>query len=176
MGKYWIKDEKRWYGGCIALDGRTVFNPTEVQLIAAGYEEEEEKPYVPTLEEVKARKIAEIEAYDMSEAVNGFILNGATVWLDKATRVGLMNSLNCEKAAGRTETTLWLDTTALTLNIDLALQLLAGVELYALACYNVTALHKAAVEVLESVEAVETYDHTAGYPERPTINTQSEGV
>ena len=44
------------------------------------------------LEEAKSEKIAEITDYDTSDKVNGFMLNGLLVWLDKATRVGLMNS------------------------------------------------------------------------------------
>ena len=171
MNIYYTKDGKRWYGGRITLNGRTVFNPSHEQLLAAGYEAHEEQPHVPTLDEVKARKIAEIDAYDTSEAVNGFVLDGAPVWLDKATRVGLMNSLNCEKAAGRTETTLWLGTTPITLSVDTAVTMLSELELYALACYNVTAAHKAAVGALETIEAVEAYDHTQDYPDRPRLST-----
>ena len=36
--------------------------------------------------------LEKITDWDTSSAVNGFILNGERVWLDKATRVGLMNS------------------------------------------------------------------------------------
>ena len=52
------------------------------------------------LEEAKAEKIAEITAYDTSDKVNGFMLNGLLVWLDKATRVGLMNSTTIAKEYG----------------------------------------------------------------------------
>lgn len=169
--KYYTKDGKRWTGGSIVLNGRRVFNPSHEQLIAAGYELLEEQPYVPTLDEIKARKIAEIDAYDTSEAVNAFMLDGNPVWLDKATRVGLMNSLNCEKDAGREETTLWLGTTPIMLPVDTAVTMLSELELYALACYNVTASHKAAVGAFETIEAVNAYDHTQGYPDRPRFST-----
>lgn len=168
------KDNKgeRWRGGKISLAGRVVFNPTHEQLLAAGYEAVEVAPHVRTLEEAKAQKLAEIDAYDTSSSVNGFMLDGVPVWLDKATRVGLMNSLNCEKGAGRTETTLWLGSWSMTLPVERAMVLLASVELYALGCFNRTAAHKAAVERLETVEAVEAYDHTAGYPEMLVISTE----
>ena len=52
--------------------------------------------------------LAEIEKLDTSSAVNGFMLNGQRVWLDKATRVGLMNSTSIAKAMGQPTTTLWL--------------------------------------------------------------------
>lgn len=172
--KYYTKDGRRYYGGSIILDDRRIFNPTEEQLLVAGYEAHEQQPYVPTVEETKARKLAEIDSYDTSPAVNSFTLNGATVWLDKATRVGLMNSLNCEKAAGRDTTTLWLGTTPITLNVERAMQLLSAVELYALECFGVTASHKAAVEALDTIEAVEAYDYTTGYPDKLDINTTNE--
>ena len=48
----------------------------------------------------KKAKIAEIAAYDTSDKVNGFMLNGLLVWLDKETRVGLMNSTTIERDLG----------------------------------------------------------------------------
>lgn len=128
-------------------------------------------PYVPTLEEVKTKKIQEITQYDLSPDVNSFKLNGMDVWLDKATRVGLMNSTQIEKAAGHEDTTLWLGNISLTINCDLAIGLLSQLELYALECYNVTAEHKANVEKLESKEEVEAYDYKSGYPEKLNLST-----
>lgn len=84
-----------------------------------------------------------------------------------------MNSLSCEKDAGREVTTLWLDTTPITLAVELAIALLSALELYALECFNVTAQHKANVEALDSIEAVEAYDYTAGYPQRLSFNLNS---
>lgn len=116
------------------------------------------------LEQVKADKIAEITDYDTSSAVNGFMLNGLLVWLDKATRVGLMNSTTIAKAAGQESTTLWLGGVKLVVDCDKAIQLLSALEMYALECFNVTASHKAAVNELNSIEDVEAYDYKAGYP------------
>lgn len=111
-------------------------------------------------------KVTEIEAYDTSDKVNGFILNGMTVWLDKATRVGLMNSTTIAKAAGQQTTTLWLKGIKLVVDCDKAIQLLSALEMYALECFNVTAAHKKAVEDMESVEEVEAFDVTADYPQQ----------
>ena len=116
------------------------------------------------LEEAKAEKIAEITAYDTSDKVNGFILNGLLVWLDKATRVGLMNSTNIAKAAGQQTTTLWLGGAKLVVGCDKAIQLLSALEMYALECFNVTASHKAAVGELKTIEDVNVYDYKTGYP------------
>lgn len=117
-----------------------------------------------TLEEAKEMLLAEIDAYDKSSAVNGFALNGAVVWLDKATRVGLMNSTSITKAMGQPTTTLWLDESKMEVPCDTAIQLLSALEMYALECFNVTAAHKKAVSELSSIEEAEKYDITAGYP------------
>ena len=116
------------------------------------------------LEQAKVDKIAEIAAYDTSDKVNGFILNGLLVWLDKATRVGLMNSTTIAKAAGKQTTTLWLGGLKLVVDCDKAIQLLSALEMYALECFNVTASHKQAVSELTTIEEVEAYDYKAGYP------------
>lgn len=116
------------------------------------------------LEQAKAEKIAEIAAYDTSDKVNGFILNGLLVWLDKATRVGLMNSTTIAKATGKQTTTLWLGGLKLVVDCDKAIQLLSALEMYALECFNVTASHKQAVSELTTIEEVEAYDYKSGYP------------
>ena len=118
------------------------------------------------LEEAKTEKITEITAYDTSDKVNGFMLNGLLVWLDKATRVGLMNSTTIAKAAGQETTTLWLKGIKLVVDCDKAIQLLSALEMYALECFNVTAAHKKAVSEFDNIEAVLTYDYKSGYPEK----------
>ena len=114
--------------------------------------------------------LAEIEKHDMSPAVNGFILNGEHVWLDKATRVGLMNSTSIAKAMGQATTTLWLGDVKLVVECDKAIQMLSALEMYALECFNVTAVHKKAVAEMSTVEEVLAYDYTAGYPEVLMMN------
>ena len=109
--------------------------------------------------------LAEIEKHDTSSAVNGFMLNGQRVWLDKATRVGLMNSTSIAKAMGQPTTTLWLGDAKLVVECDKAIQLLSALEMYAMECFNVTAAHKKAVSEMSTVEEVLAYDYTAGYPE-----------
>lgn len=114
--------------------------------------------------------LEKITEWDTSEAVNGFILNGQRVWLDKATRVGLMNSTTIAKGMGQATTTLWLGDVKLVVECDKAIQLLSALEMYALECFNVTAAHKKAVTEMGTVEEVLGYDYTAGYPEVLTMN------
>lgn len=143
-----------------AIPDNLVVVPYSTYLI----ESNKEKYKGMTVEEAKEKLIAEITAYDTSSSVNGFMLNGLLVWLDKATRVGLMNSTNIAKAAGRQTTTLWLKGIKLVVDCDKAIQLLSALEMYALECFNVTASHKAAVNELKSIEEVEVYDYKTGYP------------
>ncbi len=114
----------------------------------------------------KEMVLRNITAHDASSSVNSFTLNGASVWLDKATRVGLMNSTTIAKSMGSGATTLWLGEAKLEVECDKAIQLLSALEMYALECFNVTAAHKKAVSGLESVEEVLAYDFTEGYPGR----------
>lgn len=163
----WIKDGV-FADMTMEIEGRMVSNPTDDMLRKAGYE-----PYVPSDAELlalaKEAKTAEIERYDTSEAVNGFKLNGTVFWLDKATRVGLMNSTTIAKGMGSETTDLWLGETRLTIDCDKVIRLLGGIEMYALECFNVTARHKAEVNDLETVAEVEAYDVAEGYPEQLEI-------
>lgn len=118
------------------------------------------------LREAIEAKIAEIDAYDKSSAVNQFYLNDIPCWLDRDTRVSLMNSTNIVKASGQESTVLWLNGQVLTIPCDTAIALLGQLEIYALACYNRTAEHKANVSNLTNVNSVKAYDHTTGYPEK----------
>ena len=114
----------------------------------------------------KTSMLAEITAYDASSSVNSFLLNGMEVWLDKATRVGLMNSTTIAKNMGQEKTTLWLGSYQLEVDCDKAIQLLSALEMYALECFNVTAAHKKSVSELDNIEEVLTYDYKSGYPEK----------
>ena len=118
------------------------------------------------LSAAKTTMLAEITAYDSSSSVNSFLLNGMEVWLDKATRVGLMNSTTIAKSMGQQKTTLWLGSYQLEVECDKAIQLLSALEMYALECFNVTAAHKKAVSELDNIDGVLTYDYKSGYPDK----------
>lgn len=135
-------------------------------MIRVDFQLEEE---ITPLELAKKRVLRDIEDYDSSDNVNSFYLNGIKVWLNKDTRVGLMNSLTIERNAGKEQSTLWFNNICITINCDAAIQMLSALELYALTCYNVTAEHKVAVEELTSLTDVEEYDYTSGYPQKLTF-------
>ena len=150
----------------VRKNGMQTFNPTEAQILADGWEIYERPIYTPTLEDIKARKVDEILAYDSSEAVNEFTIGGQSVWLDKATRAGLLLRFEAESKVGREQTTLWNDGVSYTLPLVDAMQMLIALELYASECYDNTQRHLAEVSKLESIEEVESYDYTIGYPNK----------
>ena len=129
------------------------------------------EPYEPTLDDLKRDKIAEIIAYDSSDAVNGFLLDGFKIWLDKETRVGLINLINRQVIEKRTNTTLWFNGVNFTLPCEVALDMLTKLEVYAGDCFNVTEQHKYNVNEVKSKEDVLRYDFTVGYPEILTLKT-----
>ena len=122
-----------------------------------------------TLEKAKKEKLEAILAYDTSSDVNGFMLNGNKVWLDKGTRVGLMNSIQITRDMGQDTTTLWFDGYKLEVRCDMAIMLLSSLEMYAMECFNVTEAHKKAVSELTTIEEVEAYDYKTGYPKQLDI-------
>lgn len=107
-----------------------------------------------------------IDYFDSSEAVNSFIFNGVPLWLDKATRVGLVNLVN----SSSDNVTIALGNQIITIPVDTAKQFLAQLEVYAGKCYVNTARHKIAINDLKTIDDVINYDYTTGYPEKLTIN------
>ena len=123
------------------------------------------------LQVVKNYVIEKIDEYDQSSNVNSFTLNGVSgVWLDKATRVGLMNSTTIQKNAGIENSVLWIDNICLTINVDLIIKLLGVLEVYALGCFNTTAEHKKKILDMTKIDDVINYDFTTDYPEHPNFS------
>lgn len=117
--------------------------------------------------EVAKQAVSEaILAHDSSNAVNEFTLQGAPMWLDKATRSGLKLRLEAERETGKESTTLWYGAKAVTLPVTTAMVMLNRLEIYASECYDVTQGHLAQVAMLDSVEEVLGYNIEVGYPEK----------
>lgn len=116
------------------------------------------------VESWKAIRKLQIEGHDKTDNVNRFYLEGIPLWLDKATRVGLVNSISAEKRDGCKITDLWFGNIMVQLSVEDALDKLDKVELYAKNCYNVTAKHIAEIEQLNHLQELQQYDITADYP------------
>lgn len=113
-------------------------------------------------------KLIGVEGFAKSDAVKSFDVNGNPVWLDSEARASIAKAVADKRAAGRTETTLYLGGTGYKMDLDKADEILRGVEIYASDCYEATENHKAAIAALPD-EELEAYDYTSNYPERPSF-------
>ena len=117
----------------------------------------------------KREVLSAISTYDASDSVNTLVVNGQRGWLDKATRVGLMNGVGVAKSCGLERMSLWIDGREYVMDVERLEELLVKVEVYAMGCYNVTAGHRRAVDGLKTLEAVLGYDFKAGYPQMVSV-------
>ena len=172
--KQYINDKGEFAASSMMIDGRMVSNPTEEMLVKAGYHEYEEPD--KTLEEVKAEKVAEIDSYDRSDAVNSFTLGGTEMWLSFDERARIRQSIDAYRNEGRTEMTKWFNGKAFTFTLDTWQTMLDKLSVYASEALNVTERHKAEVSALTSIEAVEGYDYKTGYPEKLSLTTSDTAI
>ena len=133
-----------------------------------GEKPDEEPPVeMPTdIDMAKAAKIAEIAAYSDSDAVNSLTFNGIKTWLTPNVRANYLVSLDAAELLGETDITFVVEDVQASLPIKQVRLLLAKIQRYADACFIVTERHKIAVKALRTVEEVEAYDYTTGYPEK----------
>ena len=94
------------------------------------------------------------------------------MWLDAQTRQTLRTSIDAYIATGIEQVTKWFGGQQFTFPTRVWLAMLNALEVYAAEALNVTEAHKAAVMALDSVEAVENYDFTQGYPVVMNFNEQ----
>lgn len=130
---------------------------------------------IPILKDIKKEILSLQKEYDKSAEVNSFTINGRRAWLDKATRVGLINSITTEKNKGLTNTTLWFDKICINVDIDKAFDILNDIEMYAIACNNNTRKHLAEISNIATLEDLIAYDITADYPKQLEIEIDDYG-
>lgn len=78
----------------------------------------------------------------------------------------MRQSLIALKAEGIETFTYWLGLTPITMPVAKFEGILNAVEVYALKCFNVTAQHKGNIMPITTLEEMDAYDITAGYPEK----------
>lgn len=163
-------------GKVLKIDGRQIINPSEEQILAAGYVEYvPPTPTEPTEEELladaKSRKLSDLHEYDNSSEVNDCIIvyQGEEIhyWANKTERNDLKNAVRDCVAMGRNEYRLDLRDKgiSITLLCELLLQMMAALEVYAIDCYNKTTDHRFAIEACTTEEDVDSYEFRGvGYP------------
>ncbi len=154
--------------GVIRIENKTIYNPTEEQILAAGYFE-----YIPviTLEQVRETKLDDLITYDKSSSVNEFMFGDNGYWIPLELRTSLLTmSIPACEAANQENIYLSHEGLSLTLPIETAKQMLLQLEFYAKQCWDNTASHRQAINALTTKEEIEAYDFTTGYPEKLTFN------
>lgn len=162
-----------------------IINPSEEQLINAGYVEfmppvKEEPTEEELLRKAKEEKLKRLYEYDESKSVNVcYIRYGGqsiSYWADKHERDALKSAVRDYIALGKTEYRLDLREMgfSITLPCELLLQMLAALEVYATECYNKTTDHEFAIKALTTKDEMEAYDFTVGYPEKLVFNLDGE--
>ena len=165
--KRYVNDKGEYVTSSMMIGGRMVSNPTEEMLIEAGYHEYVEP--AKTISDCKADKLAEITAYDASEAVNSFTLGGTDMWLSFDERARIRQSIDAYRGEGKTEMSKWFGGKGFRYTLDEWEAMLNKLSVYASEALNVTESHKAEVEALTDVEAVKSYDVSKGYPDKLSL-------
>ena len=179
MKRYYKEENgiKIWFNGVLKVDGRQIINPSEEQLLAAGWVEYiPPMPSEPTAEELlaqaKNQKVNELIAFDSSEDVNNCVIvyQGHTLhyWANKDERNDLKNAVRDCISMGRDIYRLDLRDKGISiyLSCELLLRMMAALEIYAIDCFNKTTDHEFAIKACGTFEEVEAYDYKVGYPDK----------
>lgn len=118
----------------------------------------------PLLFDLKNILLSLQKEYDNSHEINCFKINNKIVWLDKTTRISILDYLNREKSNIET-TTIWFNNFYIEIEVNKAITLLKSVDRYAKQCFDNTHKHYIEINQLETIEDCLQYDITAGYPD-----------
>lgn len=169
MMKYFkeIEGQKVMFSGVLIMGDRQVINPTHEQMLEAGWEVYDDTPSEEELLQLAIdRKIAEIDAYNSSSAIDSFSVGGVDMWIDFEERQRLHTSVKCYRSMGSLTMVKWFNGQKFEFPLEIWEQMLNALGVYASEALNATEKHKVAVRALKSVEDVEAYDYTQGYPEK----------
>ena len=108
--------------------------------------------------------LSAIAAYDASDSVNAFILDGQRGWLDKDTRMGLRQNIADRKLGGLSNIIIWVNGKPHSMTLERAENFLRKVEDYAYTCKAVTYQHKVNVKNLTTLNDILQYNYTKDYP------------
>ena len=124
--------------------------------------------YTPDpVEEAKNAKLNELTVYDSGSNINDFTVNGEMhAWFTPEQRSNYRNSIDAAKLLGIDNLSVFIGDTLVTIPTTSAEQMLAAIQLYADQCFITTRQHKAAIEILDTIEGINNYDFTVGYPSK----------
>lgn len=174
-----IDGKRIWFRNILFVGDRQIINPTEEQILEAGYVEyvykEPELTEEQKLTNAINSVIQKINEWDSSSAVNNCVIiyqeQELPYWASKAERNDLKAAIKDYINAGKENYRLDLRDLGIAVSIpcETLLNMLSALEVYAIDCYNKTTDHIFAVRALTSIEEIELYDYTVGYPETLTF-------
>ena len=126
--------------------------------------------YDEATEYEKQNLLRRIEEYGDSDEVNHFIINNEKVWIARDLRVSLKNKIQVEKESGYSETSIWLNDKQYNINVDIALDFLRQLELYAIQCFNNTQTLLSEAKQLTLRSEINNFDIKKGYPKILNFN------
>lgn len=177
MKTYYNPTTKEWYyeGHSITRPVEGGFfsgYPTEEQLLEWGFEEYIVPAPTPEelLEQARNQKLYELREYDSSPVVNSFNLFGEDMWIAPDERSNYMLTLEGAKRLGISEITFL----GHNVPVDDVLHMLDAINVYAMQCVGVTDAHRKVINELTTIEDIEAYDFTVGYPEKLVFSNEEE--
>lgn len=155
-------------------DDKQCINPTEEMVIEDGWIKLtiNEPTAEELLQQAKNNKIKELKQYDSSYKVNECTINYQNqilhYWSDREERSVLKGVIKDFINVGKTEYRLDLRDLGISiwLPCEILLHMLEQLEIYAAECYNKTSDHIYNINALTSVEDINSYDFTVGYPDK----------
>lgn len=150
----------------------TIVTSYDKEAIDAAYSEWKNHQEERAIVKAKEAKEAEINEYDVSDNVNGFILKHGNTeipyWLSAQKRGQLMQGVKAVKDNGGTTYRLDIreQNTYFDIDCDKLIDMLVKLENYAVECYNVTSAHLLSVKLLTRLSDITAFDITANYPEK----------
>lgn len=128
---------------------------------------EDENPELSELERAQRDAINTIVLYDLSNAVNSFILNNQIeTWFSVEQRLNYKQSVEAAKLLGEDTLEFLVEGMPFSISINNAEYMLAQIQRYADKCFMVTEQHKFNIKSLTDIEEINNYNYTVGYPEK----------
>ena len=173
--RYYNSTTKEWYTEGNSLTRRVngaLFSgvPSVEQLTDWGFVEWVEPEPTPEQELAiaKSNKIAQLEAYNDSDEINGFTVvignDSFTDWLTPSQRANYKNSIDSAELLNMQVVKPVINGIEVPLNLTVAKTALAKIQIYADRCFGVTEKHRAAINALNTIAAVDNYNFKTGYP------------
>lgn len=121
---------------------------------------------MPSTFDIQQELIKVQKEYDSSDEVNSFTINGVEGWLNKQTRLGIINDINILEEQRESKYTLWIGQTPIEMKLNNIRDFINKIEVYAMACYANTQSKINEINNIKVQKDLFTYDITTGYPSK----------